>query len=98
MDRVNRSLARDAARGYPVPARAGDLRGYAAALKSPVVQERVRNASQMTQAYGVEGTPTFAVQGRYVVSPPPGDRRAILAITEQLIRRFSSAGAARARP
>ena len=63
-----------------------DAGRYATAFDSPAVQEQVKKASAMTQAYGVEGTPTFAVQGRYVVSPPPGDRRAILSITDQLIR------------
>jgi thiol:disulfide interchange protein DsbA len=73
-------------------ARGVDARRYDAALNSPAVRKKVRDAEEMTHAYGVEGTPTFAVQGRYVVSPAPGDRRAILAITEHLVRRTLSTG------
>jgi thiol:disulfide interchange protein DsbA len=63
-----------------------DMRRYNDAVNSPAVREKVKQAAEMTRVYGVEGTPTFAVQGRYIVSPPPGERRAILVITEHLIR------------
>ena len=63
-----------------------DMLRYNDAVNSPAVREKVKRAAEMTWVYGIEGTPTFAVQGRYVVSSPPGDRRAILVITDYLIR------------
>ena len=62
-----------------------DPRRLESALRSDGVAAQVRQAEKLTEAYGVSGTPNFAVHGRYVVKPPPGDRRRILAIADHLI-------------
>ena len=59
---------------------------YKAAYKSFGVESRVRRASQMTQAYRLDGVPTFAVQGRFVASASlNGDRQQLLSVTDYLI-------------
>lgn len=63
-----------------------DPRRFESALHSEQVAAQVRRAEQLTEAYGVRGTPNFAVHGRYVIKPPPGDRRRVLEITDHLIR------------
>jgi thiol:disulfide interchange protein DsbA len=63
-----------------------DPRRFESALRSARVAARVGQAQKLTEAYGVSGTPNFAVQGRFVIKPPPGDRRRVLAITDHLIR------------
>lgn len=69
-----------------VRAQSGDARRFESALESERVAAQVRQAEKLTEAYGVSGTPNFAVHGRYVVKPPPGDRRRVLAIADYLIR------------
>ena len=54
-------------------------------LASRAVRERVTRARRMTKTYRIAGTPTFVVQGRYVVTPEAGERRAVLAILDHLI-------------
>ena len=67
---------------------------YKAAYKSFGVESRVRRASQMTQAYRLDGVPTFAVQGRYVASASlNGDRQQLLSVTDYLIGEARKAGA-----
>lgn len=41
-------------------------------LKSFAVQAKVRRAAQLTAAYKIDGTPAFAVDGRYTVSAEQG--------------------------
>jgi thiol:disulfide interchange protein DsbA len=62
------------------------LEKYKAAYKSFGVESRVRRASQMTQAYRLDGVPAFAVQGRYVASASlNADRQQLLSVTDYLI-------------
>ena len=59
---------------------------YKAAYKSFGVESRVRRASQMTQAYKLDGVPTFAIQGRFVASASlNADRQQLLGVTDYLI-------------
>ena len=44
-------------------------------LKSFSVQAKVRRAAQLTAAYKIDGTPAFAVAGRYTVSAEQGGSR-----------------------
>ena len=67
-----------------------DPQAYATAATSREVQERVRRAAELAKKYQLESTPSFVVGERYVVSPPIGERRRILEITDYLVRRFSS--------
>jgi thiol:disulfide interchange protein DsbA len=64
-----------------------DVQRYAAAFESAAVREKTKRAADLSRALQIEGTPTFLVAGRYLVSPPPGDRRRILEITDYLISR-----------
>ncbi|MBM3346585.1 MAG: thiol:disulfide interchange protein DsbA/DsbL [Betaproteobacteria bacterium] len=67
---------------------------YKAAYKSFGVESRLRRAMQMTQAYKIDGVPTFAVQGRYVISATlNNDRQRLLAVTEYLIGEARRSGA-----
>jgi thiol:disulfide interchange protein DsbA len=68
---------------------------FAAALDSPEVREKAKRAAEMSRSLQLEGTPSFVVAGRYVVSPPPGDRRQILAITDYLVSRAQAETLAR---
>ena len=44
-------------------------------MKSFSVQAKVRRAAQLTAAYKIDGTPAFAVAGRYTVSAEQGGSR-----------------------
>jgi thiol:disulfide interchange protein DsbA len=54
-----------------------DIGKYDAALRSFTVESKVKRAFQIAQAYRLEGVPSMAVQGKYVVS---GDGRSMLAV------------------
>ncbi len=59
---------------------------YKAAYKSFGVESRLRRAAQMTQSYKIDGVPTFAVQGRFVISATlNNDRQQLLSVTDYLI-------------
>lgn len=65
-----------------------DLTRFRAALESQPVVQQVEQARRMTLAYKVEGTPTLAVNGRYVVdADSAGSLAQMLAITTSLIDR-----------
>ncbi len=59
-----------------------DAKKVIEATRSFGVQSRVKRATQMTVAYRVEGTPSMAVHGRYLVSDTA---ERMLAIIDQLI-------------
>lgn len=61
-----------------------DAAKYDAAYHSFTVESKLRRAMQMDRAFRVEGVPTLAVQGRYVVIAA-GDRKAMLATADHLI-------------
>ncbi len=59
---------------------------YKAAYRSFGVESRYRRAAQMTQSYKIDGVPTFAVQGRFVISATAnGEPRQLLSVTDYLI-------------
>ena len=59
---------------------------YQAAFKSFSVDSNLRRAAQMTVAYRIDGVPSLAVNGRYVVSATmSGDRRTMLEVTSYLV-------------
>lgn len=60
-----------------------DRAKYDAAFHSFTVESRLRRALQMSQAYRLDGVPTLAVQGRYVVMS--GQRKAMLDTTDYLV-------------
>lgn len=45
-----------------------DTKKFAAAYRSFSVEGKVKRAAQLTQAYKIEGVPTMAVNGKYVVN------------------------------
>jgi thiol:disulfide interchange protein DsbA len=59
-----------------------DISKYDAAFRSFTVESKVKRAFQTAQAYRLEGVPTLAVQGKYIVS---GDGRAMLGVADYLI-------------
>jgi thiol:disulfide interchange protein DsbA len=61
-----------------------DMAKYDAALHSFSVESRLRRAAQMASAYRLEGVPTLAVQGRYLVLASTS-QKAMLATTDSLI-------------
>jgi thiol:disulfide interchange protein DsbA len=67
-----------------------DARKFRAALDSPAVLDQVEEARRMTLAYAVEGTPTLAVNGRYIVDADAGSQARMLEIATELLRRTVS--------
>jgi len=61
-----------------------DMAKYDAALHSFSVESRLRRAAQMASAYRLEGVPTLAVQGRYLVLASTS-QKAMLATADVLI-------------
>ncbi len=61
-----------------------DMAKYDAAFRSFTVESKLRRAAQMSRAYRLDGVPTLAVQGRYLVVATTS-RRAMLATTDFLI-------------
>ena len=61
-----------------------DMAKYDAAFRSFTVESRVRRATQMSRAYRLDGVPTLAVQGRYLVIPSTS-RKGMLATADFLI-------------
>ena len=52
-----------------------DAKKFNDTMKSFSVQAKVRRAAQLTAAYKIDGTPAFAVAGRYTVSAEQGGSR-----------------------
>ncbi len=77
-----------------------DVEKYKAAYRSFGVESRIKRAQQMTNAYRIDGVPSMAVQGRYVLSASViTDRQELLNATDQAIRlamKPSGAGVAKA--
>lgn len=64
-----------------------EMTRFKAAAQSEGVREQVEQARRMTIAYGIEGTPTLAIQGRYVVDANAGSQPQMLAVTSYLVNR-----------
>jgi thiol:disulfide interchange protein DsbA len=63
-----------------------DPKRYEDAFKSFGVQSKVRRAMQLSLAYRIDGTPAFAVQGRYTVSAEQGrTQEGMLDVVDYLI-------------
>ena len=63
-----------------------DVKRFEAAYQSFGVQSKVRRAMQLSVAYGIDGTPAMAVQGRYRISAEQGQtHEGMLAIADYLI-------------
>ncbi len=63
-----------------------DPKKFEAAFKSFGVQSKVKRAEKTTVAYGVQGTPTMGVHGRFTVSPEQGkSQEGILANVDYLV-------------
>jgi thiol:disulfide interchange protein DsbA len=45
-----------------------DIKKFAAAYRSFSVEGKLKRAAQLTQAYKIEGVPSMAVNGKYVVN------------------------------
>ncbi len=61
-----------------------DMAKYDAAFRSFTVESKLRRAAQMGRAYRLDGVPTLAVQGRYLVVATTS-RKAMLATADFLI-------------
>ena len=63
-----------------------DMSKYDTALRSFGVDSKVKRASQMSQAYKLDGVPTLAVNGRYLVPASlAGDRQGLIDIAQQVL-------------
>jgi thiol:disulfide interchange protein DsbA len=63
---------------------------YAAAFESAAVREKAKRAAELSRELKLEGSPSFQIAGRYLVSPPLGDRGRILEITDYLVSRVQA--------
>ena len=61
-----------------------EMARYDAAFRSFTVESKLRRAAQMSRAYRLDGVPTLAVQGRYLVVATTS-RKAMLAAADFLI-------------
>jgi thiol:disulfide interchange protein DsbA len=70
-----------------------DTKKFAAAYRSFSVESKLKRAAQLTQAYKIDGVPSMAVNGRYVVNT---DRitsfEHLLAITDYLVEQSRKGG------
>ncbi len=65
-----------------------DTKKFAAAYNSFSVESKVKRAAQLTQAYKIDGVPSMAVNGRYVVSASAANsRERMLTLADYLIER-----------
>jgi thiol:disulfide interchange protein DsbA len=63
-----------------------DTKKFAAAYRSFTVEGKLKRAAQLTQAYKIDGVPTMAVNGRYVVNTEKiTSFEHLLAITDYLV-------------
>jgi thiol:disulfide interchange protein DsbA len=63
-----------------------DLAKYDASLRSFTVENKLKRAMQMTQAYKLDGVPAIGVQGRWVVSASmTGEPRMMMNVTDYLV-------------
>lgn len=63
-----------------------DAKRFEDVMKSFGVQSKLRQARQVTIAYGIDGTPAMAVQGRYSISTDQGGSlRGMLSVVDHLI-------------
>lgn len=64
-----------------------DVEKYKGAYRSFTVETKLKRALQMTQAYRIDGVPSLAVQGRYVLSASQIDeRQGLVNATDTMVR------------
>ena len=61
-----------------------DPKKFEDTLKSFSIQAKVRRAAQLTAAYKIDGTPAFAVAGRYTVSAGEGMLKTVSDLVEKM--------------
>ncbi|MBE0621478.1 MAG: thiol:disulfide interchange protein DsbA/DsbL [Burkholderiales bacterium] len=70
-----------------------DTKKFAAAYRSFTVEGKLKRAAQLTQAYKIDGVPTMAVDGKYVVNTNSiKSFEHLLAITDYLIEQSRKKG------
>lgn len=72
-----------------------DKRRFEEVFHSSAVEDKADQAYELSKKLQLEGTPTFMVAGRYLVSPPAGDLRQILSIVDYLINQVRAKQLAR---
>jgi thiol:disulfide interchange protein DsbA len=64
-----------------------DKTQFAAAMNSFGVQSKVQRADQLAAGYAIQGTPSLAVDGRYLTSPTEaGGYQEMIDVANQLVR------------
>ncbi|MGH8619703.1 MAG: thiol:disulfide interchange protein DsbA/DsbL [Burkholderiales bacterium] len=82
-------------------ARGIDRQKFLDTFNSVAVENRTRRAIDTTKAYNLDGTPSIAIQGRYVTSPAqvfgdaPSDMNKFWQIVDQIIAMARKGGAAK---
>ena len=70
-----------------------DTKKFAAAYRSFSVESKVKRAAQLTQAYKIEGVPSMAVSGQYVVNTDNiKSFEQLLAVTDYLVEQSRKKG------
>jgi thiol:disulfide interchange protein DsbA len=70
-----------------------DMKKFAAAYRSFTVEGKLKRAAQLTQAYKIDGVPSMAVNGKYVVNTEKiSSFEHLLAITGYLVELSRKAG------
>ncbi len=70
-----------------------DTKKFAAAYRSFTVEGKLKRAAQLTQAYKIDGVPSMAVNGKYVVNTEKiSSFEHLLAITDYLIEQSRKKG------
>jgi thiol:disulfide interchange protein DsbA len=70
-----------------------DTKKFAAAYRSFGVESKLNRAAQLTRAYKLDGVPTMAVNGRFVISASAANsRERLLEVTDYLIDRARKDG------
>ncbi len=71
-----------------------DAKKFAAAYRSFSVEGKVKRALQLTQAYKIDGVPSMAVSGKYVISAGAvASREQLLSVADYLIEQARKDGA-----
>ena len=70
-----------------------DTKKFAAAYRSFSVEGKVKRAGQLTQAYKIEGVPSMAVNGKYVINTDNiKSFEQLLAVTDYLVEQSRKKG------
>ena len=76
-----------------------DTKKFAAAYRSFTVESKLKRAAQLTQAYKIDGVPSMAVDGKYVVNTDNiKSFEQLLGVTDYLIEMVRKQGGGKAAP